>query len=626
MFGSRKSPCCSTKRFLVGFEPKPVVIPAMESRRRDGSSTRRSRSADSQLDDLVRARGAGGTQRQQGRGDLLRGLLPAPAGGVLDSGRAPGVRSVRVHEGSREGRTGQPESSEQPVRDGGFLSQAVVEQVLTTARDGGTTGAVTGVAGAAAAMANVASAAGAAMMTAAAGIPRSFGPTRASGVVQDDRVSEGAPGWEGRVAGAVGSGGEPPTNVEVPVNVFWSPERRAYERLHFGDGVGQQRGDRSVSDTPQDPRSGEVEMDPIELFRIRCFREAEEKYLKEAEDRFRAGLLKMSQEASSSGSFVSASDDQQTRSDTPAPPPGPSCKTPEKGEDRRSGSQPPPPPPPLPPVPPMPNWGSDEGSRSRSFGEKGLLRSDSPKGENPTESLRTFDLPKLDEEATALEFGDWLSMVDSHMGDLSYSSGSWWALVKSAVEGCYKEWLQLGPLERLRLRPQLESHANLWPRTERRALAMLLHAVPEHVRSEVISARKLTTDQVLFRLYCTYQPGGATERTKLLSAISDCRCGETVKEILNWIRTWRRYVGRAVELGVTLPDALVLVGVMQQGTDSLSQKSPQVAYRLNMIRQQLGIDQQPTTASVMTYSEHLQAEAEEMVLMGVGSVEPPQGW
>ena len=164
----------------------------------------------------------------------------------------------------------------------------------------------------------------------------------------------------------------------------------------------------------------------------------------------------------------------------------------------------------------------------------------------------------------------------------------------------------------------------VWPRTERRALAMLLQAVPEHVRSEVISARKLTTDQVLFRLYCTYQPGGATERTRLLSAISDCRCGETVKEILNWIRTWRRYVGRAIELGVTLPDALVLVVVMQQGTDSLSQKSPQVAYRLNMIRQQLSIDQQPTTSSVMTYSEHLQAEAEEMVLMGVGSVEPPK--
>eukprot|EP00434_Breviolum_minutum_P027335 symbB.v1.2.024170.t1/scaffold2267.1/size83884/3 len=171
----------------------------MERRRRDGSSAGRSQSADAQLDDLVRARGAGGNQRQQGRGDLLRGLLPAPAGGMLNSGRAPGVRSVRVHEGSREGRAGQTESSEQPVRDGGFLSQVVVEQALTTVRDGGTTGAVAGVAGAAAAMANVASAAGSAMMTAAAGIPRSFGPTRASGAVQDDRVSEGTAGWEGRV-------------------------------------------------------------------------------------------------------------------------------------------------------------------------------------------------------------------------------------------------------------------------------------------------------------------------------------------------------------------------------------------------------------------------------------------
>lgn len=336
--GSRKSPCCSTKHFLVGYEPKPVVNPAMERHRRDGSSAGRSQSADAQLDDLVRARGAGGTQRQQCRGDLLRGLLPAPAGGMLSSSRAPGVRSVRVHEGSREGRAGQPESSEQPVRDGGFLSQVVVEQALTTVRDGGTTGAVAGVAGAAAAMANVASAAGSAMMTAAAGIPRSFGPTRASGAVQGDRVSEGTSGWEGRVAGDVGSGGEPPTNVEVPVNVFWSPERKAYERLHFGDGIGQQGGDRSVSNTPQDPRSGEVEMDPIELFRIRCFREAEEKCLKEAEDRFRAGLLKMSQEASSTGSFVSASDEPQTKTDTPAPPPGPPPKTSEKGEERRSGS------------------------------------------------------------------------------------------------------------------------------------------------------------------------------------------------------------------------------------------------------------------------------------------------
>ena len=153
---------------------------------------------------------------------------------------------------------------------------------------------------------------------------------------------------------------------------------------------------------------------------------------------------------------------------------------------------------------------------------------------------------------------------------------------------------------------------------------MLLQAVPDHVRCEVISARKLSTDQVLFRLFCTYQPGGASERTKLLQAISDCTCGETVREVLNWVRTWRRYVGRAKELGVTLPDALVLVGVLQPGSELLSQRSPQVAYRLNMMRQQLSLDQQPTTVAAMTYSEHLQAEAEEMVLTGGVSEEVPK--
>ena len=396
---------------------------------------------------------------------------------------------------------------------------------------------------------------------------------------------------------------------EVPANPFWSPERKAFERLHFGENILGEQGIRGAGSTEASP--GHVELDPVALFRIRCIREAEEK--------FREGILKMTQEGSASRSFVWAMEGKVCCDDVPRPLPGPPPDSPPKV---LSSDVVPPPPPPLPPVPPMPHFGKDPGS-----GDKGDVWSKGLVGENPSESLRTFDLPRLDEEATALEFGDWLSMVDSYMGDLSYSSGLWWNMVHKGVEDCYHEWLQLGPLERLRLKPQLESQTQLWPRTERRALSMLLQAIPEHVRNEVISARKLTTDQVLFRLFCTYQPGGASERTKLLQAISDCKCGETVKDVLNWVRTWRRYVGRARELGVTLPDALVLVGVLQQGSEFLSQRSPQVAYRLNMIRQQLGLDQQPNTGNVMTYSEHLQAEAEELVLTSGGSVEvmkPPK--
>ena len=52
-----------------------------------------------------------------------------------------------------------------------------------------------------------------------------------------------------------------------------------------------------------------------------------------------------------------------------------------------------------------------------------------------------------------------------------------------------------------------------------------------------------------------------------------------------------------------------------------------MAYRLNMIRQQLSLDQRPNLSSVMTYAEHLQAEAEELTLVGVDETEtekPPK--
>ena len=51
-------------------------------------------------------------------------------------------------------------------------------------------------------------------------------------------------------------------------------------------------------------------------------------------------------------------------------------------------------------------------------------------GENPSETLRTVDLPKLSGDATAVQYGDWLSVVDTMMGDLSYTSETWWKMVR----------------------------------------------------------------------------------------------------------------------------------------------------------------------------------------------------
>ena len=248
-------------------------------------------------------------------------------------------------------------------------------------------------------------------------------------------------------------------------------------------------------------------------------------------------------------------------------------------------------------------------------GQRQLLWS----GENPSETLRTFDLPKLEEDATALKFGDWMSLVDAQMADLSYTSCVWWSMVKDAVESCYRQWLVAGPFDRLKLKPQLDPAADRWPRTEKRALAMLLSAIPEGIRCQLVASRQMTSASVLFRLYTQCQPGGAAERTKLLHLLVDSKMGNSAQDSLEWLRMWRRNLGRASELGVQLPDPLVLLGTLAKVADNLSKSSAQVAFRLNSVRQQLNLDGNPLMENLVVFAEHLHAEAEEMVLSSTSS-------
>ena len=416
-----------------------------------------------------------------------------------------------------------------------------------------------------------------------------------------------------------GRGLDVPPRMGDVVNPFWSQERQrealagvGVTRSGYDVGVLGQVG--SSQSTPQ--KYGQIEMDPVELFRLRCLRDAEE--------RFRKGLLYMENggelgtrrvasgveggSMESQSSYVTATEGPEHF--VPPPPPGPPPPSPPKMEGKSElgvGDQKPPPPPIVPPFPVqnlnLPKISGGNGSNLGALGE------------NPTESLRSVDLPRLCDESTGLQFGDWLSIIDSMMGDLSYSSGEWWTFVRRAVDQCYQTWLVSSPLERLRLKPCVDTRALAWPRTERRALSMLLNAIPESIKDD--ANRKLTTDQVLYKLCVTFQPGGALERTKILQSLTDSKCGNHIQDMLDWIRLWRRQVERAQEIGVSLPDGLVMLGALSKCTDFLSGKSPQVAYRLNMVRQQLNLDQQPTLSSILIFSEHLQAEAEELVLSGV---------
>eukprot|EP00435_Cladocopium_sp_Y103_P000255 s3738_g1.t1 len=127
----------------------------------------------------------------------------------------------------------------------------------------------------------------------------------------------------------------------------------------------------------------------------------------------------------------------------------------------------------------------------------------------------------------------------------------------------------------------------------------------------------MSTVEIVFMLLCKYQPGGAQERTVLLRDLSENRlsANASVKDLLTTLRTWRRNLGRATELGVQLPDPLLLVGLLTKWSDLLSRLGgSQMAFRIAGMRQMLALDTTPVSSSVVEFAEHLQAEAEQLML------------
>ena len=238
-------------------------------------------------------------------------------------------------------------------------------------------------------------------------------------------------------------------------------------------------------------------------------------------------------------------------------------------------------------------------------------------GESLSESLRALELPRLGENTTALSLGDWLAVVEPLMSDLSSTSSTWWRMILEAAYSGYHQWILAGPLDRLRLRPQMPTQALLWPRTEQRAVTMLLACIPDELRKDLIATRRLTTVEIVYKLLVTYQPGGPQERTVLLKDITEDRLGTnpSVQDVLSTLRTWRRNVSRANELRVTLPDVLVLVGLMTKWADHISRLGgAQAAFRIATLRQDLRLDNRPDADQVMYFAEALQAEIEQIAV------------
>eukprot|EP00435_Cladocopium_sp_Y103_P052700 s362_g16.t1 len=237
------------------------------------------------------------------------------------------------------------------------------------------------------------------------------------------------------------------------------------------------------------------------------------------------------------------------------------------------------------------------------------------------ETIRSVELPPLpgirEGELGGSVVGDWLTLVAPVMKDLSISSCAWWEAVMKASGEAYQQWLMSDPVQRLHVAPSMPSEcATTWARLEQRGQSMLLAALPEGLKSEVLASRSTNTVEILYRIYTRYQPGGLGEKALLLRQLVDGKASTSAGEFLEQVRGWKRNLRRAQELNVATPDPTLLIGALDKMSSSIIKSSTQMAFRLNSTRAHLMVDINPTLGSVTTFADAVMAEAEGLLHAG----------
>ena len=252
---------------------------------------------------------------------------------------------------------------------------------------------------------------------------------------------------------------------------------------------------------------------------------------------------------------------------------------------------------------------------------KALSKGDA-EGESPevvktaVTTLPTLGSPEGDQ--CGLIFQDWMVQITTAMQDLSTSSGTWWESIKEVVLKAYTQWLAASPIERLGIEPtgSQELISGKYVRVNARSCAMVLQAIPESIKTDLV-ARRATQSMplLLFRLYTVYQPGGAGERSTILQRLQASERPSTIDDCLRQLRAWPRWVQRCQDMGMSVPDGTVLARGLTNLTAGTIGSVPDAMYamfRTQLVRATLRIDQQPSLSDVMKYQQHLQAEVENL--------------
>ena len=215
-----------------------------------------------------------------------------------------------------------------------------------------------------------------------------------------------------------------------------------------------------------------------------------------------------------------------------------------------------------------------------------------------------------------LQLGDWLLMVEPVAADMSATSEEWWREMTKSVEVWYQAHMALNPLDRIvhNATPPPGLQQERWQRLERRMSTMLLHAVPESVRDELVAGRKMGVFSILTHLFLTYCPGGVMEKTMLLRNLEEPPEVANIGDAPAALRKWMRWKARTAEIGAVIPDAALLLKGLNRLTKRVLDSNRDLQFRIQLARSSLGVDTTPTELSVSRFATHLLAEIEQVAL------------
>ena len=194
----------------------------------------------------------------------------------------------------------------------------------------------------------------------------------------------------------------------------------------------------------------------------------------------------------------------------------------------------------------------------------------------------------------------------------------------------YEEHMAMSPLDRLthEVKPSPDLSKAKWSRLERRAAGLLMAAIPNTIREEVVSTRlsqipntireevvstrSVTAMGILTRLFTVYQPGGLAEKALILSSLESPKEETSIAGAVAALRRWIRWRRRASDVGVSVPDPTVLMRGLTRLTKRVMNTHPELAFRVSLARNTLLVDSIPNHKTVSQLADHILAELEQV--------------